>query len=76
MSQNNWNLNDLGPQMLKDIAVEKARADSRLRIFSGTANPQLAQVGSGQMNLPSCQISMKAWGHQKYMGPSDRAIAI
>jgi hypothetical protein len=44
MSQNNWNLNDLGPQMLKDIAVEKARAESRLRIFSGTANPQLAQV--------------------------------
>eukprot|EP00243_Klebsormidium_subtile_P004082 TRINITY_DN17861_c0_g1_i1.p1 TRINITY_DN17861_c0_g1~~TRINITY_DN17861_c0_g1_i1.p1 ORF type:complete len:432 (-),score=88.30 TRINITY_DN17861_c0_g1_i1:314-1609(-) len=59
MSQNNWNLNDLGPQMLKDIAVEKARADSRLRIFSGTANPQLAQEIACYMGLDLSPIKIK-----------------
>jgi hypothetical protein len=45
MHQDNWNSGSLGSRTLTDVRVREMRNDSsRLKIFSGSANPQLSQV--------------------------------
>lgn len=45
MHQDNWNNMSFGSRTLTDLGARDLRNDStRLKIFSGTANPQLSKV--------------------------------
>uniref|UniRef100_A0A7I4CIU1 Ribose-phosphate pyrophosphokinase n=1 Tax=Physcomitrium patens TaxID=3218 RepID=A0A7I4CIU1_PHYPA len=60
MHQDNWNNLSLGSRTLTDLGVRELRnANNRLKIFSGTANPQLSQEIACYMGLNLGQIKIK-----------------
>jgi ribose-phosphate pyrophosphokinase len=60
MHQNNWSNMSFGFRTLTDLGGRELRNDcTRLKIFSGTANPQLAQEIAGYMGLDLGKIKIK-----------------
>lgn len=56
-----WHVNGsmLGSRALHEMAISKSRSDSRLRIFSGTANQQLAHEIACYMGLDLGKVTIK-----------------
>jgi len=60
MHEDNWNNMSLGARTLTDVGVRELRSDTnRLKIFSGSANPQLSQEIACYMGLNLGQIKIK-----------------
>lgn len=60
MHQNNWSNLSFGPRTLTDLGGRDLRNDcTRLKIFSGSANPQLAQEIACYMGLDLGKIKIK-----------------
>lgn len=59
MHSQHWNGAAYGSQAIQELALRAERADNRLRIFSGTANPQLAQEIACYMGLELGAIKIK-----------------
>ncbi|KAG0621387.1 hypothetical protein M758_3G016000 [Ceratodon purpureus] len=60
MHQDNWNNTSFGSRSLPELGVRDLRNDSsRLKIFSGTANPQLSQEIACYMGLDLGKIKIK-----------------
>lgn len=58
MNAQHWN-GVLGSQLIQDLALRDSRSDNRLKIFSGSANPFLAQEVAAYMGLELGRVKIK-----------------